>query len=99
MDVPSPKNRLRKRLLILVTAGVPILFVVVIFYPVYAEWSREREVIDLLETKQIHYKTDSGLEIWKTLGTFCTTRLETGRRSVQLESGKHAQGLSLPESS
>ena len=39
-----------------------------IFYPVYAEWSREREVINFLERKQLHYKMDSGLEIWKTLG-------------------------------
>ena len=68
MDVPSPKNRHRKQLLILVTAGVLILLVGVIFSPVYAERSREREVIDFLETKQLHYKMDSGLEIWKTLG-------------------------------
>ena len=68
MDVPSPKNRHRKRLLIVVGAGVPILFVGVIFYPVYAEWAREREVIDLLETKQLNFERDSAFEILTKMG-------------------------------
>ena len=58
-------------------AGVPILLVGVIFFPVYAEWSREREVVGLLETKQLHYEADSGSEIWTTLGITLFDRVTT----------------------
>ena len=78
MDVRSPRRSgLRKRLLILVATGVVVLLIGVIFSPVYVEWSREREVIDLLETKQLHYKTESGLEIWNTLGITLFDRVTT----------------------
>lgn len=54
-----------------------IVLLGVIFYPVYAEWSREREVIELLETKQLHYQTNSAFGIWKSLGITLFDRVTT----------------------